>query len=105
MHKIEESRVWLIFTGSEHKPHAASVRKPRISRDELHVWAEFYATGRETLRRLGLEPMEGSGNARGEYWITEAGYPYLVPYGTKPRETFVEQAFDEIIDKLIDKLG
>ena len=41
MYKIQESRVWLILTGSEHKPHAASVRKPRISRDEPHVWDEF----------------------------------------------------------------
>ena len=60
---------------------------------------------RETLRRLGLEPMEGSSNAHGEFWITEAGYPYFVPYGTKPRETFVEQAYDEILDKILDKLS
>lgn len=56
---------------------------------------------RETLRLLGLKPMEGSSNMRGEFWITEAGYPYFVPYGTKPRETFVEQAFDEIVDKIV----
>ena len=55
---------------------------------------------RETLRLLGLKPMEGSSNMRGEFWIT-AGYPYFVPYGTKPRETFVEQAFDEIVDKIV----
>ena len=61
--------------------------------------------GRETLRRLGLHPMEGSSNRHGEFRITEAGYPYFVPYGTQPRETFVEQAFDEIIEKILDKLS
>lgn len=55
---------------------------------------------RETLRLLGLKPMEGSSNSYGEYWITESGHPYLVPYGLSPPDTFVEQAFDEIIDKL-----
>ena len=60
---------------------------------------------RETLRRLGLKPMEGSSNRNGEFWITEAGYPYFVPYGTRPRETFVEQAFAEIVGKILDKLS
>ncbi len=49
--------------------------------------------------------MEGSSNRHGEFWITEAGYPYFVPYGTQPRETFVEQAFDEIVEKILDKLS
>lgn len=53
-----------------------------------------------TLRRLGLTPMEGSTNSRGEYWMTEAGYPYLIPYGTRPRETFVVEAFEEILGRL-----
>ena len=60
---------------------------------------------RAILRRLGLKPMEGSSNPRGEFWITEAGYPYFIPYGTRPRETFVEQAFDEIVEKILDKLS
>ena len=60
---------------------------------------------RKTLRHLGLEPLEGSGNRHVEFWITEAGYPYAVPYGTKPRETFVEQAFDEIVEKILNKLS
>lgn len=30
---------------------------------------------REILRRLGLQPMEGSNDPRGEFWISEAGYP------------------------------
>ena len=59
---------------------------------------------RATLRRLRLEPMDGSNNRHGEFWITEAGYPYFVPYGTRPRETFVAQAFDEIVGKILDEL-
>ena len=55
---------------------------------------------RGTLRLLGLKPMEGSNNSFGEYWITESGHPYLVPYGLSPPDTFVEQVFDEIVDKL-----
>ena len=49
--------------------------------------------------------MEGSSNRHGEFRITEAGYPYFVPYGTQPRETFVKQAFDEIVEKVLDKLS
>ena len=54
---------------------------------------------RQTLRRLGLEPMEGSGTRCGEFWITETGHPYFVPYGLRPGETFVEQVIAEIRDK------
>ena len=54
---------------------------------------------------LASVPLEGSSNRHGEFRITEAGYPYFVPYGTQPRETFVEQAFDEIVEKILDKLS
>ena len=55
---------------------------------------------REILRRPGLQPMEGSNDPRGEFWISEAGYPYFFPYSNRSPDVFVEQAFDEIVDKL-----
>ena len=55
---------------------------------------------REVLRLLGLQPMEGSNNPRGEYWITETGHPYFFPYSHRLSHVFVTQAFDDAIDKL-----
>jgi len=55
---------------------------------------------RGILRLLGLEQMEGSNNRSGEFWMTETGYPYFLPYGTRPGETFVAQAVDEILEDL-----
>lgn len=55
---------------------------------------------REILRHLGLEPLEGSNNKKGEFWITETGHPYFFPYGTRLGETFVAQAVNEILEDL-----
>ena len=33
---------------------------------------------RKILRLLGLQPMEGSNNPRGEFWITTTGHPYIL---------------------------
>lgn len=55
---------------------------------------------REILHLLGLQPMEGSNNPHGEFWITTTGHPYFFPYSNRSPRVFVKQAFDDAIDKL-----
>ena len=58
------------------------------------------AEAREMLRLLGLKPMEGSNNPRGEFWVAESGHPYFFPHGKRGPQTFVKEVFDDIVDKL-----
>lgn len=55
---------------------------------------------RALLKRLGLSHMEGSNNPKGEFWLSESAHPYFIPYGSRGADSFVKQAFNEIVDSL-----
>ncbi len=56
---------------------------------------------RDTFRRLGLEPLDGSNNDAVEIWIAKSGDPVSIPfYRRGERDRFVKQSFDSIIQEL-----
>ena len=58
---------------------------------------------RDTMHRLKLEQMEGSSNNRGEFWITESGYPYFLPYfKINDPDRFVKQSYIEVCEMILD---
>ena len=56
---------------------------------------------RELFRTLGMEPMEGSNNRRGEFWIAKDGTPFFVPYGRRPQYTFVKEVVLDIFNEVV----
>lgn len=67
------------------------------------IKAEFVngAEARESLRRLGLEPMPGSNNDAVEIWVSTSGHPHSIPYFKRgDKDRFLKIAFDAVIDEL-----
>lgn len=60
------------------------------------------AQARQTLRNLGMEPMEGASNPHGEFWLSESGDHFFLPYFyISDPDSIVQNALDEYIQKII----
>ena len=56
---------------------------------------------RVILGKMKLEPLEGSNNSRGEFWVDKSGHPFFLPYYQDGHnDLFMKNAFEDLIEKL-----